>query len=105
MLECNYDSNLLLDNSYPPNLKDRIMGEGGHLSNVDCSNIIINISNANLKEVYLSHISDDSNSEEYAYDFVTKYLYDNYDNNRVTKLPTIKVAKRLEITEILNTED
>ena len=105
MLECNYDSQLLLENSYPANLKDRIMGEGGHLSNIDCSNIILNIANDNLKEVYLSHISDDSNSEEYAYEFVNRFLHDNYDIKNHGILPNIKVAKRLDITEILNTED
>ncbi|MBP3200831.1 MAG: MBL fold metallo-hydrolase [Lachnospiraceae bacterium] len=102
MLECNYDSDMLLENSYPAILKDRIMGEGGHLSNVDCSNIILNIAGSNLKEVYLSHISADSNSEEYAYEFVTKYIKDNYKTNSNLQLPNIKVAKRQEITEIIN---
>lgn len=104
MLECNYDSQLLLDNSYPAILKDRIMGSGGHLSNIDCSNIIMNIANDNLKEVYLSHISDDSNSEEYAYEFVTNYIKDNYKNINNSSIPKIKVAKRLEITEIINSD-
>ena len=102
MLECNYDSQMLMDNSYPPYLKDRIMGEGGHLSNVDCAEIIMKIANDNLKEVYLSHISDDSNSEEYAYEFVNKYIKDNYKSKN--KLPSIKVSKRIEITEIINNE-
>lgn len=103
MLECNYDNDMLMDNSYPPNLKDRILGSGGHLSNINCSEIIINIANDNLKEVYLSHISDDSNSEEYAYEFVTKYLEDNNKEEKI--LPDIKVSKRLEITEIINNND
>lgn len=103
MLECNYDNDLLMDNSYPPYLKNRILGAGGHLSNINCSEIIMKIANDNLKEVYLSHISEDSNSEEYAYEFVTKYLEENYTGEN--KLPSIKVSKRVEITEIFNDEN
>lgn len=103
MLECNYDNDLLMDNSYPPYLKNRILGAGGHLSNINCSEIIMRIANDNLKEVYLSHISEDSNSEEYAYEFVTKYLEENYTGEN--KLPSIKVSKRVEITEIFNDEN
>lgn len=103
MLECNYDNDLLMNNSYPPYLKNRILGAGGHLSNINCSEIIMKIANDNLKEVYLSHISEDSNSEEYAYEFVTKYLEENYTGEN--KLPSIKVSKRVEITEIFNDEN
>ena len=101
MLECNYDEDMILDNPYPAWLKNRIMSEGGHLSNVDCSKVIMSLANDKLKEVYLSHISDDSNSEEYAYEFVTKYLKENKNEN-YSKLPDIKVSKRLDITEIIN---
>lgn len=101
MLECNYDNNLLLENEkYSAALKNRISGSGGHLSNVDCCNIIMEIANKNLKQVYLSHISDENNSEDYAYEFVNKYLKDNYHGTN--DLPEIKVSKRLEITEIIN---
>ena len=102
MLECNYDENLLFNCGYPPYLINRIIGKGGHLSNVDCANIIMNIANDGLKEVYLSHISNDSNSEEYAYEFVKHYLDDNYKSDK--KLPVIRIAKRLDITEIINSE-
>ena len=105
MLECNYDTEMLMNNSYPLKLKDRIIGDGGHLSNINCSEIIMKIANESLKEVYLSHISEDSNSEEYAYEFVTKYIGNNFKNKNNVNLPTIKVAKRLEATEIINSID
>lgn len=100
MLESNYDENMILDNSYPAWLKNRIMGEGGHLSNIDCSNIIMRLAGDSLKEVYLSHISDDSNSEKNAYEYVTRYLQENFSEKE--KLPIINVSRRLEVTEILN---
>lgn len=102
MLECNYDKQMLIDGNYSPQLKLRVSGEGGHLSNIDCSEIIMKIANKSLVDVYLSHISDQNNSEEYAYEFVTKYIKENYNGSN--NLPTIKLAKRLEVTEILNNE-
>lgn len=100
MLESNYDEQIILENSYPAWLKNRIMGDGGHLSNRDSANIIMRLAGKKVKEVYLSHISADSNSEENAFNFVNKYIEDNYDGKE--KLPIIKVAKRLEVTEIIN---
>ena len=100
MLESNYDEELLIGNSYPAWLKKRIMGEEGHLSNRDCANLIMKLAGKNVKEIYLSHISEDSNSEENAISFVSQYINDNKDEN--ANIPTIKVAKRLEVTEIIN---
>ena len=100
MLESNYDEEMLIGNNYPAWLKSRIMGEGGHLSNRDCANLIIKLAGKNVKEIYLSHISEDSNSEENAINFVNKYINDNFGDQ--ANLPTIKVAKRLEVTEIIN---
>ena len=99
MLESNYDEQMILDNSYPAWLKTRIIGNGGHLSNRDTANIIMKLASKRLKEVYLSHISEDSNSEDNAYEFVTNYLKDNYKG--LERLPQIKVSKRLDITEII----
>ena len=97
MLECNYDVNMLLNSNRPEILKSRILGQGGHLSNVECSEIILKIANDNLKEVYLSHISDETNSEDYALTFVNDYIK-KYSNRY---LPKINIAKRLERTEII----
>lgn len=100
MLECNYDEEMLMQSEkYKPFLKNRIRGEGGHLSNVDCANIIMQIASDTLKKVYLSHISDETNNEEYALEFVSKYLKENY--NGVNKLPEIDISRRLEETIII----
>lgn len=103
MLESNYDEQMILDNSYPAWLKTRIIGEGGHLSNKDSANIIMRLAGKRVKEVYLSHISEDSNSEDNAYEFVLKYINDNYKGQE--KLPEIKVSKRIDVTEIICKDD
>lgn len=95
MLECNYDEDMLMDSDRTEELKARIAGPGGHLSNKECCEIIDELSKHNLKEVYLSHISDETNSEDYAYEYVSRYFQDK-------NAPIIKVTKRLELTEFLN---
>lgn len=100
MLECNYDIDMLMSNEkYSPYLKNRILGKEGHLSNVDTANIIMKISSKNLKKVFLSHISEENNSEEYALSFVKKYIEENKVGNIV--LPEIHVSKRLSETVIV----
>ena len=104
MLECNYDKEMLMDSEvYKPMLKSRIMGRGGHLSNVDCSEIIMKLSTGVLKNVFLSHISDETNSEEYAFEFVNKYLKEKATSNLI--LPKVEISRRLEITEIINDDN
>ena len=102
MLECNYDTGLLIDSNRSDALKSRIAGPGGHLSNIQCCEILSKLIGGQLKKVYLSHISDETNSESYAYEYVTKHFKDSgvkdIDN-------LVYVAKRLEITEILSRED
>lgn len=100
MLECNYDLEWLINKSgYPDFLINRIKSTKGHLSNEDCAKIIYELSNKNLKKVFLSHISKNSNSEEYAYQFVTNYLNSHYN---IKSLPEIYIARRDIITEIYN---
>lgn len=99
MLECNYDTQMLMDSEkYPAYLKNRILGDKGHLSNVCCAEVIMRLQNT--EKVYLSHISDETNSEEYAINFVNKYISENYKDDK--KLPDVDICKRLEETIIVN---
>lgn len=102
MLECNYDYEMLMNSNRPPELKARITGIGGHLSNKDCSEILDNLFNEKLKTVYLAHISDEANSEEYALKYVTNFFLEKGKNECVGK---IRIAKRLERTEIIVCDD
>lgn len=99
MLESNYDYQKLMNNQYPDFLKKRIRGDKGHLSNIDCAEIISKIINENLKIVCLSHISEHSNDNEFALKYVTDYLIENLSNN--VSLPQLITAKKNEITNII----
>lgn len=98
MLECNYDYDMLMDYEYYPDyLKQRISGSNGHLSNIDCCKVIEELSNQKLNTVCLSHISEHSNTEEYALQFVNEY----FDNNKNIKKPNIICASRHKVTQII----
>ena len=102
MLECNYDYDMLMNSSRPPELKARIIGIGGHLSNKDCSEILEDLFDKKLKTAYLSHISDEANSEEYALQYVTNYFIGKGKNEFAEN---VKIARRLEMTEIIINND
>ncbi len=74
-LEANHDLNLLLDNqNYPVFLKKRILGNKGHLSNTASEEIIENLTNQNVSQVVLSHLSEENNSPSLAYNYIKNKL-------------------------------
>jgi phosphoribosyl 1,2-cyclic phosphodiesterase len=62
IFESNYDERMLKEGPYPLYLKSRIMGEGGHLSNVDSSNALLELNWKGLTHVYTAHISRKNNT-------------------------------------------
>ena len=67
VLESNYDYNMLMEGPYHWELKNRVKGRNGHLSNAEASKLIAQVLNEKLKKIYLMHISKDNNTPELAY--------------------------------------
>lgn len=74
MLESNYEPNILKLSSYPYNLKRRISGKFGHLSNGDAGETICRLIDYGLKDVLLIHLSKENNVPEIAYETVIEKL-------------------------------
>ena len=74
VIECNYDYQKLMECSYPWDLKARVKGRNGHLSNNDCARFIRSIYHADLKKIYLAHMSKDSNNPKLALNTVLEEL-------------------------------
>ncbi len=66
MLECNYDREMLLKGHYPQMLKDRVMGDKGHLDNAVSAQFVAEHYHEDLQYVFLCHLSKDNNTEEMA---------------------------------------
>lgn len=67
ILESNHDENMLLCGDYPYELKRRILGKFGHLSNETAAGFLTRLVAAGTKRVLLAHLSRDNNLPELAY--------------------------------------
>ncbi|MDR2610165.1 MAG: MBL fold metallo-hydrolase [Clostridiales Family XIII bacterium] len=67
-LEANHDVEMLKHGRYPAFLKQRILGESGHLSNAQAANAVCEIMNMDKKPrcILLSHLSRDNNHPQLA---------------------------------------
>lgn len=67
IIESNYDVDMLMRGPYPPDLKYRIIGDNGHLSNDDCAAAVRRFWHPGLKGVFLCHLSKDNNTPSLAF--------------------------------------
>lgn len=65
--ESNHDVNMLRMGNYPWNVKRRILGDTGHLSNEDAAAGLCEIVRGIGEQVYLAHLSQDNNLLELAH--------------------------------------
>lgn len=77
LIEANHDEYMLLNGSYPYDLKKRILSDNGHLSNVATGEFLSKIISKRLKYIFLGHLSDDNNTPQKAYDTVERILLEN----------------------------
>lgn len=75
LLESNYDEEMLRKNlNYPPDLKRRISGEFGHLSNNACAEFALRLVKSGTRNLILGHLSRENNTPNTAKKCVEKYL-------------------------------
>lgn len=77
VIESNYDYNMLMNCSYPWDLKARVKSRNGHLSNNEAAKFVKEMYNEKLKKVYLAHISKDSNNPDIVRDTIAQELREN----------------------------
>ena len=66
IMEANYDRKLLMDGPYPWDLKKRISGRHGHLSNDGAAEALCRLVEAGLERAVLAHLSDQNNRPDLA---------------------------------------
>lgn len=66
VLESNHDIEMLRMGRYPWNIKRRILGDMGHLSNEDAGEALSELLTGDLKRTYLAHLSRDHNMMDLA---------------------------------------
>ncbi len=61
-IESNHDPEMLMGGDYPYWLKQRIRGQGGHLSNQDCAAVLPDLLEAGATRMVLAHLSEHNNT-------------------------------------------
>ena len=103
VLESNHDINMLKSGDYPYNLKERILGKFGHISNETCGKLLSCVMNDKLKNVFLGHLSQDNNTPELAYLTVANTLEEF--GIQAEKDVNLHIAKSYGITELIKLEE
>lgn len=66
VLECNHDSDMLMNGAYPYHLKRRISGRFGHLSNDEAAGLLARLDISRLQHLVSAHLSSKNNTAQLA---------------------------------------
>ncbi|MEW6145113.1 MAG: MBL fold metallo-hydrolase [Thermodesulfobacteriota bacterium] len=98
VIEFNHDNDILLYSHYPWDLKQRIRGRLGHLSNNQASELLSDLVHGGLRHVVLAHLSQVNNRPEVAFESASSALRKNGQASGVQ----ISVAPRKTLGEVLS---
>ncbi len=96
IMESNHDIEMLNNGPYPFKLRQRILGDKGHLSNYDSARYLSTFMGNKTKHIILAHLSEKNNTEKLAYETLVKRLKDEENLG-----PEIIIAKQNEETELI----
>ena len=96
VIESNHDREMLLEGPYPWDLKQRIGGGDGHLSNEESAELLGAVLHEGLRHVMLAHLSRSNNTPERALEASREIL-----RERGAEHIALRVAPRNEISEVL----
>jgi len=74
VVESNYDLDLLMSGTYPPELKRRIITGHGHLSNEQTSSLLKRAYCGKWQNIFLCHLSANNNTPQIAYEYAKETL-------------------------------
>lgn len=78
VLESNHDEQMLIANpNYSFILKNRILGQNGHICNKVSAKVVLQLAVSGTRQVVLAHLSEENNTPELCYKTVCEYLADN----------------------------
>lgn len=101
LLEANHDIHMLEVGGYPYYLKQRILGDRGHLSNELSGQLLCDILHDNLKHIMLGHLSKENNYARLAYETV-KLEVTLADNEYKGEDLNMFVASLESVSDIIN---
>lgn len=96
IMESNHDIKMLMEGKYPYHLKQRILGDSGHLSNELSSKYLANFVGKNTNKIVLIHLSHENNDPEIALETINNI----FEENKL-KFNNILISEQEERTELL----
>lgn len=96
IFESNHDVTMLLNGKKQYHTKMRVLGDNGHLSNVDAANYLASFVGEDTEKIILAHLSEDDNSPEIA----LENLSDTFKEKGID-LDNIEVASQWERTDLI----
>lgn len=100
-IETNHDEHMLHRGPYPQFLKQRILGNEGHLSNTQAGCLVRDHASPNLEYIFLSHISETNNTPRLALETFANLVQ---ENEKIKEARMI-VTDRFEVSEVIKIED
>lgn len=100
LLEANHDINMLETGPYPYPLKQRILGDRGHLSNERSGQLLSSLLHDHFGAVMLGHLSRENNYAELAYETVRLEVAEGENPYRADDFP-VYVAPRDTVSPVL----
>lgn len=79
-IEANHDIQMLKGGSYPYFLKERVLSQKGHLSNIATGQVLSQVLKGKKEIVVLGHLSRENNTPDLAYRTVKNILGELYNN-------------------------
>ena len=101
LIEANHDIRMLEVGPYPYPLKQRILGNRGHLCNEASGSLIKELLNDHIKYIGLGHLSEQNNYPDLAFETVKQILQDNPYTDDVRDFG-LTVASRTEPGRMIN---
>ena len=99
-LEANHDIHMLQVGPYPYYLKQRILGERGHLSNEAAGKLLSRLLHDRMHAIVLGHLSQENNLPELAYESVRVEVTMSDTPYSGSDFP-LYVAKRSEVSQMI----
>ncbi len=100
LLEANHDVRMLQTGSYPYPLKQRILGDRGHLSNESSGQLFGKLLHDKFQGIMLGHLSKENNYEQLAYETVRLEVTLGDNPYKADDFP-MYVAKRDEVSQVI----
>lgn len=95
VIESNHDEVMLMDGPYPRFLKERVISDKGHLSNITTAKYLKKIIGKNTKNIVLAHLSETNNNEELAITTVRNEIPD--ESIQIVAARQNEVSKLIEV--------